>query len=46
LYKQKEPYSDEKVEKILNEALNLNVGTHGYARPIFYTLLGQVPVSS
>jgi integrase/recombinase XerD len=32
VYDQKEPYSDEEVEKILNEALNLNGGTHGYAR--------------
>lgn len=32
VYEQKEPYSDEEVEKILNEALKLNGGTHGYAR--------------
>jgi len=32
VYDQKEPYSDEEVEKILNEALKLNGGTHGYAR--------------
>jgi integrase len=31
-YDQKEPYSDDEVEKILNEALKLNGGTHGYAR--------------
>jgi integrase/recombinase XerD len=29
---QKEPYSDEEVEKILNEALNLTGGTCGYAK--------------
>ena len=32
VYDQKEPYSDEEVEKILNEALKLNGGTHGYAK--------------
>ncbi len=32
VYDQKEPYSDEDGEKILNEALKLNGGTHGYAR--------------
>jgi integrase len=32
VYDQKEPYSDEEVETILIEALNLNGGTHGYAR--------------
>jgi len=32
VYEQKEPYSDEDVEKILNEALRLNGGTHGYAK--------------
>lgn len=32
VYDQKEPYSDEEVERILNEALKLNGGTHGYAR--------------
>jgi hypothetical protein len=35
VYEQKEPYSDEsdeEVEKILAEALNLNGGTHGYAK--------------
>jgi integrase len=32
VYDQKEPYSDEDIEKILNEALKLNGGTHGYAR--------------
>jgi integrase/recombinase XerD len=40
VYDQKEPYSDEHVEKILNEALNLNGGTHGYAkRPKTFRLL-------
>ena len=40
VYDQKEPYSDEDVEKILNEALNLNGGTHGYAkRPKTFRLL-------
>lgn len=32
VYEQKEPYSDEEVEKILKEALKLSGGTHGYAR--------------
>jgi integrase len=32
VYDQKEPYSDEEVEKILNEALKLNGGTHAYAK--------------
>ena len=32
VYDQKEPYSDEEVEKILAEALKLNGGTHGYAK--------------
>ena len=32
VYDQKQPYSDEEVEKILNEALNLNGGTHAYAK--------------
>jgi len=32
VYDQKEPYSDEEVDKILGEALRLNGGTHGYAR--------------
>jgi len=32
VYDQKEPYSDEEVEKILNEALNLTGGTCGYAK--------------
>ena len=32
VYEQKEPYSDEEVEKILSEALKLNGGTHGYAK--------------
>ena len=31
-YKQKEPYSDEEVEKILAEAEKLNGGTHAYAK--------------
>lgn len=40
VYDQKEPYSDEEVEKILNEALNLNGGTRGYAkRPKTFRLL-------
>src|SRR6266550_904177 len=30
VYEQKEPYSDEEVERILDEALKLNGGTHGY----------------
>jgi hypothetical protein len=29
VYEQKEPYSDEEVERILNEALKLNGGTKG-----------------
>jgi site-specific recombinase XerD len=32
VYEQKEPYSDEEVERILNEALKLNGGTRGYAK--------------
>jgi integrase/recombinase XerD len=32
VYAQKEPYSDEEAEKILNEALKLNGGTHAYAK--------------
>jgi site-specific recombinase XerD len=32
VYDQKEPYSDEEVEKILTEALKLNGGTHAYAK--------------
>lgn len=32
VYDQKEPYSDEEVKKILDEALQLNGGTHGYAK--------------
>ena len=32
VYDQKEPYSDEEVEKIMNEALKLNGGTHAYAK--------------
>jgi integrase len=42
VYDQKEPYSDEEVNKILNEALKLSGGTHGYARhpKTFRLLLG------
>ncbi len=32
VYDQKEPYSDEEVDKILDEALKLNGGTHAYAK--------------
>ena len=32
VYDQKEPYSDEAVDLILNEALKLNGGTHGFAK--------------
>jgi hypothetical protein len=32
VYEQKEPYSDEEIKKILDGALELNGGTHGYAR--------------
>ena len=31
-YEQKQPYSEEEVEKILDESLKLKGGTHGYAR--------------
>ncbi len=31
VYEQKEPYSEEETEKILNEALKLSGGSHGYA---------------
>jgi integrase/recombinase XerD len=40
VYDQKEPYSEEEVESILNEALKLNGGTCGYAkRPKTFRLL-------
>jgi integrase len=40
VYDQKEPYSDEDVEKILNEALKISGGTRGYAkRPKTFRLL-------
>ena len=40
VYDQKEPYSNEDVEKILNEALKLSGGTRGYAkRPKTFRLL-------
>jgi len=32
VYEQKEPYTDEEVDRILAEALKLNGGTHGYAK--------------
>ena len=32
VYDQKEPYSEEEVERILNEALKLSGGTRGYAK--------------
>lgn len=32
VYEEKEPYSDEEVKKILDGALQLNGGTHGYAK--------------
>jgi integrase/recombinase XerD len=32
VYEQKEPYSDEEVERILDEALKLSGGTRGYAK--------------
>ena len=32
VYDQKEPYSDDEVQKILNQALKLNGGTHAYAK--------------
>ena len=32
VYEQKEPYTDEEVAAILEEALMLNGGTHGYAK--------------
>ena len=32
VYEQKEPYSDEEVKKILDGALELNGGTHAYAK--------------
>lgn len=32
MYEQKEPYTDEEVDKILAEALKRNGGTHGYAK--------------
>jgi integrase/recombinase XerD len=40
VYEQKEPYSDDEVTRILNGALALNGGTHGYAkRPKTFRLL-------
>jgi len=39
-YEQKKPYSDEDIEKILNEAGRLNGGTHGFAKhPSTFRLL-------
>lgn len=32
VYEQKDPYSDEEVERVLNEALKLTGGTRGYAK--------------
>lgn len=32
VYEQKEPYSDDEVKRILDGALALNGGTHGYAK--------------
>jgi integrase len=32
VYEQREPYSDEEVQRILDEALKLSGGRHGYAR--------------
>jgi hypothetical protein len=32
IYDQKEPYSDEEIETILDGALKLNGGTHAYAK--------------
>jgi integrase/recombinase XerD len=32
VYEQKEPYSDDEIKKILDGALELNGGTHGYAK--------------
>jgi hypothetical protein len=32
VHEQKEPYSDEELKKILDGALELNGGTHGYAK--------------
>ncbi len=47
VYDQKEPYSDEEVNTILNEALQLNGGTHGYAKhPKTFRLLLELMLES
>src|SRR5581483_3748813 len=40
VYEEKDPYTDDEVEKILAEASKLNGGTHGYAKhPATFRLL-------
>ena len=52
VYEQKEPYTDEEVEAILEQALLLNGGTHGYAKrpqtfpPAARTHAGDRPAES
>ena len=47
VYDQKEPYSDDEVEKILNQALKLTSGTHGYARyPKTFRLLLELMIET
>jgi len=47
VYEQKEPYSDEEIKKILDGALELNGGTHGYARhPKTFRLLLELMIET
>jgi integrase len=47
VYAQKEPYSDEEVTKILDEALNLNGATHAYAKyPATFRLLLELMLAT
>ena len=47
VYEQKEPYTDDEVKAILKEALNLDGGTHGYAkRPKTFRLLLELMLTT
>jgi integrase/recombinase XerD len=47
VYEQKEPYTDEEVAKILQEAEKLNGGTHGYAKhPKTFRLLLELMLAT
>jgi len=47
VYDQKEPHSDEEIEKILKEALKLNGGTHAYAKhPKTFRLLLELTLET